>query len=138
MASSGRDWLGNLPLQTMAASSSSRSATRRAEMPTDLAVYSVENFEPRPPQELVCTVCRGVYREPVECPCRHVFCSICIHGWLAYSASPGSGSCPLCRREMTVSQVVPVVPLVNNMIAHLTVRCPNREAGCIAKVRHCI
>ncbi|XP_049272051.1 TNF receptor-associated factor 6 [Rhipicephalus sanguineus] len=118
----------------MAASSSSRSATRRAEMPTDLAVYSVENFEPRPPQELVCTVCRGVYREPVECPCRHVFCSICIHGWLAYSASPGSGSCPLCRREMTVSQVVPVVPLVNNMIAHLTVRCPNREAGCIAKM----
>lgn len=134
MASSGRDWLSNLPLQTMAASSSSRSATRRAEMPTDLAVYSVENFEPRPPQELVCTVCRGVYREPVECPCRHVFCSICIHGWLAHSASPGSGSCPLCRREMTVSQVVPVVPLVNNMIAHLTVRCPNREAGCIAKM----
>ncbi|KAH7951176.1 hypothetical protein HPB52_006127 [Rhipicephalus sanguineus] len=110
MASSGRDWLGNLPLQTMAASSSSRSATRRAEMPTDLAVYSVENFEPRPPQELVCTVSRCV------------------------PASPGSGSCPLCRREMTVSQVVPVVPLVNNMIAHLTVRCPNREAGCIAKM----
>ncbi|KAL1416551.1 hypothetical protein MTO96_027853 [Rhipicephalus appendiculatus] len=134
MASSGRDWFSNLPLQTTAASSSSRSATRRAEMPTDLAVYSVENFEPRPPQELVCTVCRGVYREPVECPCRHVFCSICIHGWLAHSASPGSGSCPLCRREMTVSQVVPVVPIVNNMIAHLTVRCPNREAGCIAKM----
>lgn len=134
MASSGRDWFSSVSLETTAASSSSRTATRRAETPAELAVYSVENFEPRPPPELVCTVCRGVYRDPVECPCRHVFCSICIHGWLAHSPSPGSGSCPLCRREMTLSQVVPVVPLVNNMIAHLTVRCPNKEAGCIAKM----
>ncbi|KAH7945259.1 hypothetical protein HPB49_008727 [Dermacentor silvarum] len=134
MDSSEGDWFSNLALQPPAAPRSSRSATRRADMPSEPATYSVDNFEPRPPQELVCTVCRGVYRDPVECPCRHVFCSICIHGWLALGPIPGSGSCPLCRREVSMSQVVPVVPLVTNMIARLTVRCPNRETGCTAKV----
>ncbi|XP_070392953.1 TNF receptor-associated factor 6-like isoform X2 [Dermacentor albipictus] len=134
MASPDRDWLSHLGRHPRVAPYSGRSVTRRADMPSDAATYCVENFEPRPPQELVCTVCKGVYRDPVEGPCRHVFCSICINGWLAVGTIPGTGSCPLCRREMSASQVVPVVPLVNNMIARLTIRCPNRETGCSAKV----
>ncbi|XP_075547414.1 RING finger protein 151-like [Dermacentor variabilis] len=130
------EMFGAFPPHPTAAASASRSATTwRAEWPTDPALYSVENFEPRPPQELVCTVCLGVYRNPVECPCRHVFCSDCINGWLANSNGFGGASCPVCRRGVAAFQLVPVLPLVSNMIARLTVRCPNRDAGCTAKVR---
>ncbi|XP_050035794.1 RING finger protein 151-like [Dermacentor andersoni] len=129
------EMFGAFPPHPTAAASASRSATTwRAEWPTDPALYSVENFEPRPPQELVCTVCLGVYRNPVECPCRHVFCSDCINGWLANSNGFGGASCPVCRRGVAAFQLVPVLPLVSNMIARLTVRCPNRDAGCTAKV----
>ncbi|XP_075547588.1 uncharacterized protein LOC142582051 isoform X2 [Dermacentor variabilis] len=134
MDSSESDGFSDSPAHSPAAPSSNRSTTRRADMPIEPAAFAVENFEPRPPEELVCTVCRGVYRDPVECPCRHVFCHNCIRDWLARGSSPGSGSCPMCRQEISASQVVPVVPLVTNMIARLTVRCPNRETGCKAKV----
>lgn len=138
MASSGQGW-GGWPTGSTNGESSSYSSTSitayrnswRSQMPLDPAVYSVENFEPRPNQELVCTVCRGVYREPVECPCRHVFCGDCIRGWLTRGCS---GNCPMCRRSVTLWQLVPVVPIVSNMIARLTVRCPNRSYGCYAKV----
>lgn len=128
------DGYSDNPPELAATPSPSRGATWGTEMPSEPAAYSVENFEPSPPQELVCTVCRGVYRDPVECPCRHVFCSTCIRDWLGRDMSPGSRSCPICRREISMSQVVPVVPLVTNMIARLTVRCPNRDTGCTAKV----
>ncbi|KAH7980584.1 hypothetical protein HPB49_017302 [Dermacentor silvarum] len=95
-------------------------------MPADPSVYSAETFEPRPDQELVCTVSRGVFREQVEWPCRHVFCSICIPGM------PPIGT--LHRREMSVSQLAPAVPLVANMIARLNVRCPRGGEGCPVKV----
>ncbi|XP_070392957.1 uncharacterized protein [Dermacentor albipictus] len=134
MDSSESDGFSDSPAHSPAAPSSNRSTTRRTDMPIEPAAYSVENFEPRPPEELVCSVCRGVYRDPVECPCRHVFCHNCIRHWLARGSSPGSGSCPTCGQDISASQVVPVVPLVTNMIARLTVRCPNRETGCKAKV----
>ncbi|XP_054926025.1 uncharacterized protein [Dermacentor andersoni] len=134
MDSSESDGYSDSPAHSPAAPSSNRSTTWRTDMPIEPAAYSVENFEPRPPEELVCTVCRGVYRDPVECPCRHVFCYNCIRDWLARGSSPGSGSCPMCRQDISASQVVPVVPLVTNMIARLMVRCPNRETGCEAKV----
>lgn len=138
MSSTGHAW-ADWSTESNADSTSSYSTTSltayrntwRSQMPLDPAVYTVENFEPRPNQELVCTVCRGVYREPVECPCRHVFCGDCIRGWLTRG---GTGNCPMCRRSATLWQLVPVVPLVSNMIARLTVRCPNRQSGCYAKV----
>ncbi|KAH7980585.1 hypothetical protein HPB49_017303 [Dermacentor silvarum] len=91
-------------------------------MPADPVVYSAENFEPRPDQELVCTVSRGVFRDPVEWPSHHVFCSICIPGM------PPIGT--LRRREMSVSQLASAVPLVANMIAWLTMRCPRGDECC--------
>ncbi|KAH7977804.1 hypothetical protein HPB49_003679 [Dermacentor silvarum] len=95
-------------------------------MPADPVFYSAENFEPRPDQELVCTVSRGVFRDPVERPSHHVFYSICIPGRLPMGT--------LCPREISVSQLVPAVPLVANMIARLNVRCPRGGEGCPVKV----
>lgn len=135
MASFGWDyWMNAIPFSPSVAPSATRIAPRRADLPTDATIYSVENFDPRPPPELVCSVCLGVYRDPVECPCRHVFCSECIHGWLANGTGLGAGSCPVCRQRSSPSQLMPVVPIVNNMIARLNVRCPNHATGCNAKV----
>lgn len=97
------------------------------ELPADPLLYSVDNFDPRPSEELVCTVCRGVFRQPVECPCRHVFCRSCIGQWLQLQTS-----CPVCRQETVPSSIVPVLPLVSNLVARLTTRCPN--SGCEKKM----
>ncbi|KAL1482085.1 hypothetical protein MTO96_015116 [Rhipicephalus appendiculatus] len=83
-----------------------------------------------PPKRLCAPICQGVFRDPVECPCRHVFCSACITGYMACAPS----ICPICDKEVTASQLVPVVPIVVDMIAKLKVKCLQRGEGCTAKV----
>lgn len=132
----GWEWINAFPFSPTPVPSTTRinHPRWRTDLPTDPAIYSAENFDPRPPNELMCTVCLGVYRDPVECPCRHVFCSDCINGWLENGTGFGAGACPVCRRVTSATQLVPVLPLVNNLIARLTVRCPNHASGCSAKV----
>ncbi|KAH6930719.1 hypothetical protein HPB50_017863 [Hyalomma asiaticum] len=85
VASCVPDWLGQHPLHSMAASN----ATQPADETTDLDTHSVDSFDPLPPPDLVCGVCRGVYQNPVECPCRHIFCHWCIRTWLDQTDPPG-------------------------------------------------
>ncbi|KAH6920509.1 hypothetical protein HPB50_028503 [Hyalomma asiaticum] len=82
-------------------------------------------FEPEPPEELLCGICHDVLCEAVECPCRHVFCLRCI---------ASQRSCPLCQQQLTEAQLIPVLPLVNKMISKLQVKCPHRALGCTLKV----
>ncbi|KAL3189063.1 hypothetical protein MRX96_003205 [Rhipicephalus microplus] len=63
-----------------------RDSSWPSQMPADSAVYSVENFNPTPPTELVCRLCQGVLCDPVE---------------------------------LTTSLLVPVAPIMVNMIAKL-------------------
>ena len=76
-------------------------------------------------QELLCCICTGVLEDPVESPCRHVFCSECISTWLNTRAS-----CPTCRKKMVASELKPALPLVKNIIAKLQIRCDFVELGC--------
>ncbi|XP_026181083.1 bloodthirsty-related gene family, member 30 [Mastacembelus armatus] len=47
-------------------------------------------------QELTCSICLDLFREPVSTPCGHNFCQACIGG---YWASSTVCSCPLCKRQ---------------------------------------
>lgn len=73
-------------------------------------------------KSLVCVICYNPFVNPVSTPCvprRHRFCLHCIEKWLQ-SAS----SCPLCHKELSVQDLVPVTDeLLIDMLNELRVRC---------------
>uniref|UniRef100_F7BH28 Uncharacterized protein n=1 Tax=Xenopus tropicalis TaxID=8364 RepID=F7BH28_XENTR len=50
-----------------------------------------------PLNKLSCSVCLGIYRDPVTLPCGHTYCRVCIgRTWEEQGESP---SCPECRHR---------------------------------------
>ena len=45
--------------------------------------------------------------EPLQTPCRHLFCAECIRGLLlsGRGADKGTGQCPLCRADLSINQL---------------------------------
>ena len=73
--------------------------------------YDVEKFDPAPDPDLVCCICQCVLDKAVECPCRHVFCQLCIERWLT-----NRHTCPTCRKRTTKQDLQPVLPLLQNVL----------------------
>lgn len=46
-----------------------------------------------------CPICAEEFSNPVQLPCSHIYCQICIDKWLHRK---GKNSCPTCRRELFV------------------------------------
>lgn len=101
-------------------------ARRRSSSSASLLDLTLEDYDPRPDEELICVICHSVLHEPVECHCRHVFCRRCITEWVRKN-----NSCPVCRKR-AIAAFMPALPLIQNMISHLKVKC--RNAGCGARV----
>ncbi|XP_023236686.1 uncharacterized protein LOC111635817 [Centruroides sculpturatus] len=87
--------------------------------------YQVENFDPHPNEDLICSICGCVFYDPVECQCLHVYCRNCICDWLSFQ-----NNCPVCRKSVSLFELQPVGPIIKNMIMKLTIRCPNAVHGC--------
>lgn len=47
-------------------------------------------------QELTCSICLDLHKDPVITNCLHIFCKICLE-----TSFIRSDKCPLCRREIT-------------------------------------
>jgi len=75
--------------------------------------------------ELICCICTCILEDPVESPCRHVFCSTCIKTWLS-----NQKSCPHCRAPVHKKDLKSVVPLLKNIISKQKIYCDNKEEGC--------
>lgn len=75
--------------------------------------------------ELICCICTCILEDPVESPCRHVFCSQCIKTWLS-----NQKSCPHCRAPVHKRDLQSVVPLLKNIISKQKIYCDNRDRGC--------
>lgn len=75
--------------------------------------------------ELICCICTCILEDPVESPCRHVFCSACIKTWLS-----NQKSCPHCRAPVHKKDLKSVVPLLKNIISKQKIYCDNKEEGC--------
>lgn len=75
--------------------------------------------------ELICCICTCILEDPVESPCRHVFCSQCIKTWLS-----NQKSCPHCRAAVHKRDLQSVVPLLKNIISKQRIFCDNKERGC--------
>lgn len=103
-----------------------RSTSSASSVHCTVPELTLEDYDPKPDEELICVICHSVLSEPVECHCRHVFCRRCISEWVRKN-----NSCPVCRKR-AVSAFMPTLPLVQNMVNRLKVKC--RNSGCDARV----
>lgn len=60
-------------------------------------------------QELICSVCRDIFKNPLVLPCSHSFCRDCLQG----SSKSGGNRCPLCRESFAEGQAIPNRALAN-------------------------
>jgi hypothetical protein len=77
----------------------------------------------RVPEDLVCSVCSELCSDPVQTPCNHVFCRICIN-----VSVPTSGACPMCRAAVTTNRLNSISdanPILCRIWRKILVRCPN-------------
>lgn len=86
--------------------------------------FDVKNFCSPPDPELLCGICMNVLDKPKETPCRHVFCEVCIT--TALGAQP---RCPMCRTTCKVEDLQAVLPLVQNLLNKLPMRCKYYREG---------
>lgn len=91
--------------------------------------FDIERYDPAPDPDLVCCICTNVLFKPVETPCRHVFCEKCINTW-----NERKKTCPTCRSKIKKDDIKPVLPLVQNLINKLLLKCKNEKNGCVQKV----
>ncbi|CAG5135506.1 unnamed protein product [Candidula unifasciata] len=87
--------------------------------------FELCKFTPTPDPELICGICMNVLDTPDETPCRHVFCHDCI-----LTAIRENQKCPVCRAPCREGQTKEVLPLVQNLINKLTMRCDYFDNGC--------
>ncbi|XP_062906321.1 E3 ubiquitin/ISG15 ligase TRIM25-like isoform X2 [Mobula hypostoma] len=52
-------------------------------------------------EELTCSVCLGLFQNPVALPCQHSFCAKCINDVWDHSETPFRVSCPQCRQTFS-------------------------------------
>ena len=80
------------------------------------------------PEELTCSICMKVLREPhmVNC-CEQTFCKECLSKW-----SRRNSTCPHCRSTdfSTVFR-----KQMNRKVGELKVYCPNKQHGCKAELK---
>ncbi|XP_047441592.1 zinc-binding protein A33-like [Mugil cephalus] len=82
-------------------------------------------------EDLCCSICHDIYKEPVVLSCSHSFCKACLHNWWAEEHSQ---KCPFCMRRSSKSQPPCNLVLKNLCEAFLMKRdqsaSPGSEAVC--------
>ena len=53
-------------------------------------------------EEVSCSVCIHLYKEPKQLPCLHIFCLECLNDLARTNARHGKIKCPLCQIEVAV------------------------------------
>ena len=77
-------------------------------------------------EELICTICIDILKDPVQTNCEHTFCRECITTWL----EGGHRTCPDDREQLSSNDLRPPSRLTKHMLNNLIVRCKNNTDGC--------
>ena len=101
------------------------SAAEQGQLEPDDVVGEVD-------EELVCSLCTCVLKQPHSCQAGHTFCRECIAEWFQRSQT-----CPVDREPLGSLETLTRQRPLENMISRLTVRCPYHgvENGRPAKKR---
>ncbi|KAG8451847.1 hypothetical protein GDO86_003875 [Hymenochirus boettgeri] len=77
--------------------------------------------------ELSCSICLSIYRNPVMLPCGHNFCESCIASSLNCEQRSGSNSCPECRTNFKQRPVLQKNFKLRNIVEHYLSAQPKKE-----------
>jgi len=69
--------------------------------------------------ELICNICQEPFNDPCCAPCGEIYCRECISRWIQTQ----KGSCPHCRRTMSIKRLNKVPRSLQNMLDRLRVKC---------------
>ena len=58
-------------------------------------------------EQLTCSVCLELYREPRILTCHHVYCSACLQEFIEKAVDKRAVTCPDCRKKTDVAKVGP-------------------------------
>ena len=76
-------------------------------------------------EDLICQICHGVFVEPTQTPCSHLFCKECIEEWLQQNET-----CPSDRSFLCSQLLVQAPVAIQNIIERLPITCEYNEFGC--------
>lgn len=77
-------------------------------------------------EQLKCPICHGLLRDPMQTPCRHVFCRPCILGWLDRRST-----CPMDQKRLRFPDLTKPALLVDDLLEGVIVKCPFYAKGCL-------
>ncbi|XP_067442433.1 E3 ubiquitin-protein ligase TRIM35-like [Thunnus thynnus] len=80
----------------------------------------------RSEEDLSCSVCHDIFKDPVVLTCRHVFCKDCLKTWWKEKQTQ---ECPLCKRRSSRSDLPHNLALKNLCEAFLLERDQRASAG---------
>ncbi|XP_028414542.1 kelch-like protein 5 [Dendronephthya gigantea] len=94
-------------------------------MEKDEQGYDERRFEGTISEDLFCSICQGVLRNPRTCHKEHAFCLSCISEHLRHSHT-----CPECREHLTPEILKDPPRFMKNTLAALKIKCGYSERGC--------
>ena len=87
-------------------------------------------------EEVSCSVCGDIYKEPKQLPCLHSFCLGCLNELARTRAVNGNIQCPLCQRQVAVPQsgtfdTLPSSFYINSLLDVLAIKqCSTSNVSC--------
>lgn len=87
--------------------------------------YDTERFLSPVKDELLCCICRDVLEDPLQAPCEHAYCKLCIEAWLVHETT-----CPEDRQPLRHTSLRSLFRYMRNDLNNLQIRCRNHAYGC--------
>jgi hypothetical protein len=98
---------------------------------SDEGGYDESRFEGRVREDLFCSICKEVLRNPRTCQREHLFCFFCISQYLVLN----SHTCPECRDHLTPETLKDPPRFLKNILSELKIKCDYNERGCLGYVQ---
>ncbi|TRY70229.1 hypothetical protein TCAL_10702 [Tigriopus californicus] len=81
------------------------------------------NYTDEVDEDLMCQICLQPFVQPVDTPCAHTFCHVCISNYLKINPL-----CPLDRKPLSEMTINPTNLVLKRLLDKLEVNCPNEDS----------
>ena len=88
--------------------------------------YDAVRFVNPVDEEFLCSICLGVFENPVHGRCGHTYCRTCIIDWITNHEN----TCPLDRISLYPEELVEAPLPLKNLINRLLIKCEYECEGC--------